>query len=386
MAKAGDFIKKFTYMKKETVSSGILPLDIVLNGGIELGGAYAIASPAGGGKSTLCLQVCKNFCDSGRYVFYLDIEQGVKQSQLEGAGLDKYLEPLEGETYPRFQITNQIYSYNDTQDAIRDIILMKKENICPFSLVVTDSLSSLVSENILEGHAEAATMAADARPLSKVIKSIRGPLGVSGITLFNIVQAASNIGANPMFHEPEWVAKVTKQLEHAVDVLLLLEHPQFKSYAIMGKKKTPDGEVDVQIGYYGKLYTTKARVGLNRIKINIPMISGKGADSLLYLQNVLVSTGVFVKRGETYKYKDSSGSEQTIKGDIEYKKFVLDNYDTLVKMLYDLGYFDLTNNATISQIASIEPANIGDGSVSEQELRNEAEGTLTLGEEDEQFV
>ena len=58
-SKAGEFLKKYKLMKKERISSGVLPLDIALNNSFELGGCYAIASPPGGGKSTLILQICK---------------------------------------------------------------------------------------------------------------------------------------------------------------------------------------------------------------------------------------------------------------------------------------------------------------------------------------
>lgn len=380
MAKAGDFLNKFSFKIKEVVKTGILPLDIILNGGIELGGCYAIASPPGGGKSTLALQICKNMCDSGRFVIYLDIEQGLKPVQLEGAGLTKYLEPVDGEEHPRFRPINTIYGYSDCQKAIRDIIEMKKEGICNYDMIVADSLSSLVSKTIEEGDAEAATYAADARPLAKVVKSIRAPLGVAGITLFNVVQAATNIGAG--LYDPSWVAKVTKAIEHAVDALILIEHETYNKYKIYGKKKTPDGEQDVEIGYWGKIYTTKARVGLNRIKLEVPMLAGKGCDSVMYLKKTLLKTGVFVKGTKYYKYNDSDGNEQRIEGDDNYTKFVADNFEMLSKLLYDLGYFDLTNNATLTEVATVEPALIGDGNVTEEELRNESEGTM----QEQQFI
>lgn len=372
---AGAFLDKFVFKVKEVVKTGILPLDIVLNGGIELGGCYAIASPPGGGKSTLALQLCKNMCDAGRFVIYLDIEQGLKPVQIEGAGLTKYMKPLEGETHPRFRPINTIYGYSDCQNAIRDIIAMKEDGVCAYDVIVADSLSSLVSKTIEEGDAEAATYAADARPLAKVVKSIKAPLGVAGITLFNIVQAATNIGGG--IYDPSWVAKVTKAIEHAVDALILLEHEPYNKYKIWGKKRTPDGEVDVEVGYWGKLYTTKARVGLNRIKIEVPMLAGKGCDSVLYLRETLLKTGVFVKGTKYYKYNDAEGNEQKIEGDDNYTKFVAENFDMLSKLLYDLGYFDLTNNATLTSVAVVEPAAIGDGNVTEEELRNEPDGTVS---------
>ena len=236
---------------------------------------------------------------------------------------------------------------------------------------MADSLSTLVAQNILEGDCEAATIAADARPLSKLIKSVRPPLGVAGITLFNIVQAASNVGGG--MWEPEWVAKVTKAIEHAVDGLILLEHPTAKSYQIWGKKKTPSGEEDVIIGYYGKLYTTKARSGLNRIKLVIPMIMGVGCDNVQYLLDTLCSTGVVAKRGQTYKYKDAEGNEQRIDGDENFKSFVTQNYSVLVKMMYDLGYYNLTNTATVEHVAMIEPSEVAGAGVSQEELHVEGD-------------
>lgn len=383
MAKAGDFLKKFSYKIKERISTGVLPLDVVLNKGMELGGCYAIASPPGGGKTTLVLQVCKNMCDAGRFVVYADIEQGLKDEQIDGAGLRKYLEPLPGEEYPRFFLINTLYSYSDFQSLCRDIISLKEEGGAKYEMIVADSLSTLVAQNILEGNCEAITIAADARPLSKLVKSVKPPLGVAGITLFNIVQAGTNIGGGQW--EPEWVAKVTKAIEHAVDGLILLEHPSAKSYKIWGKKKTPDGELDVEIGYYGKLYTTKARSGLNRIKLIIPMIAGVGCDNVQYLMNTLLNTGVFVKGTKYYKYNDANGVEQRLEGEAGFKQFVVENYDMLVKLMYDLGYFDLTNNATVTQVAAIEPSEISGANVTQEELNNESEEEDT-NDTDDQFV
>ena len=377
------FVNKFEYKKKERISSGVLPLDIILNKGFELGGCYAIASPPGGGKTTLVLQICKYLCDQGRFCVFADIEQGLKEEQLEGPGLDKYLEPINGESTPRLTIINTLYSYSDFQNYCRSAVLLKQKGVRPCDIIFSDSLSTLVPETILNGDCEAATVAADARPLSKLIKSVRPVLGVAGITMFNIVQAGSNIGAGQW--DPKWVAKVTKAIEHAVDGLILLEHPTAKSYQIYGKKKTPAGEVDVEIGYYGKLYTTKARSALNRIKLMAPLIAGVGCDNVQYLMNSLLDTGVFVKGSKYYKYNDANGVEQRLTGETEFKQFVSDNYTMLVQMMYDLGFYDLTNNSTVDKIAIVEPAEISGAEVSQEELNNEQEGTVEH-EDAEQFI
>lgn len=375
MAKAGDYLKKFSYKKKEQISCGVLPVDVILNGGIKLGGCYGIASPPGGGKSTISLQICKALCDAGRFVCYVDIEQGVDEDQVKGAGLGNYLEPVNGEEWPRFNLVNDLYTYSQFQSFCRDLIDAKNAGTVNYEFIVADSLSGLVAENILQGDCEAATYAADARPLAKLIKSVRPPLGVAGVTLFNIVQAASNLNAG--MYEPEWVAKLTKAIEHALDALIIIEHPQYNKYKIWGKKKTPNGEIDVEIGYYGKLYTTKSRKGLNRVKLEVPVIMGKGIDCAQFLQNTLIATGVFVKGTKYYKYM-VDGVEQKLEGEENFKQFVADNYEMLVKMLYSLGYFDLTNDATVQQVAVIEPSEVAGAGVSQEELNNEPDGDDTF--------
>ena len=378
------FINKFTYKRKERVSTGVLPLDIILNRGIELGGCYCISSPPGGGKTTMVLQMCKHLCDEGRFIVFADIEQGLKDEQIDGAGLRKYMEPINGEPKPRFDVVNTLYSYSDFQNFCRMMITLKNAGIVPYDMIVADSLSTLVAQNILEGDCEAATIAADARPMSKLIKSVKPPLGVAGITLFNIVQAGTNIGGG--VYDPSWVAKVTKAIEHAVDGLILLEHDTYNKYKIWGKQKTPSGEIDVEIGYYGKLYTTKARSGLNRIKLLVPMIAGVGCENVWYLMQALLDTGVFVKGSKYYKYNDANGVEQRLEGEPAFRQFVAENYDTLVKMMYDLGFFDLTNKTTVTQIATLEPAEIQGAGVSQEELNNESEGTVEDANSSEQFI
>ena len=98
--------------------------------------------------------------------------------------------------------------------------------------------------------------------------------------------------------------------------------------------------------------------------------------------NTLLSTGVFVKGTKYYKYNDENGNEQRLEGEQGYKKFVSENYETLVKMMYDLGYFNLTNDATVTQIASVEPSEIAGASVSEEELKNEGDTNAST----EQFI
>jgi energy-coupling factor transporter ATP-binding protein EcfA2 len=352
MCATGDFLKKYTYKDDIKVPTSILPMDILCDKGIAKGGCLAIASPPGGGKSTLLLQICRLRAESGLYSVYFDVERGVSTEQIDSAGLRKYVTPLPNEEWERVKIIRDVYSYADFQTGVRDIINAKKEGLINYDFLIVDSVNALTAKAILEGNCEDHVIAGDAKPASKLIKSIRGPLGAAGITFFNVVQAAVNIGGG--MWDVDWVAKLCKAYEHAVDTLFIIEHPQYNKYKIYKKIKTPNGEVDTEIGYLGKLYTTKSRVGLNRIKLEVPMIAGVGCDNVQYLEKTLLTTGVFTCRGETYKYHDSKGEEQKIKGEQEYKNFVKDNYDKLVQMLWNLGFFDLSNKNTIDKVAKVE--------------------------------
>ena len=116
-----------------------------------------------------------------------------------------------------------------------------------------------------------------------------------------------------------------------------------------------------------------------------PLIAGVGCDNVQYLMNSLLDTGVFVKGSKYYKYNDANGVEQRLTGETEFKQFVSDNYTMLVQMMYDLGFYDLTNNSTVDKIAIVEPAEISGAEVSQEELNNEQEGTVEH-EDAEQFI
>ena len=64
-------------------------LDLALNGGILEGSWTIISGDPKTGKSTTCLQICKNAQDEGRPVIYIDGESRLKAYNLVGIeGLD----------------------------------------------------------------------------------------------------------------------------------------------------------------------------------------------------------------------------------------------------------------------------------------------------------
>lgn len=76
--------------KSKFESLSVCPsLDLALNGGLLEGSWNIISGDPKTGKSTTCLQVCKNAQDAGRNIIYIDAESRLKQYNLLGVkGLD----------------------------------------------------------------------------------------------------------------------------------------------------------------------------------------------------------------------------------------------------------------------------------------------------------
>ena len=82
----------FEEIVPETLSTGIIPLDIILGGGVSDGDIITLYSAEGVGKTTICLQTVKKLIDiHGKKVLYVDIESGIR-NQLESFKLIPYIQ------------------------------------------------------------------------------------------------------------------------------------------------------------------------------------------------------------------------------------------------------------------------------------------------------
>lgn len=71
-------------------STGIKALDNISGGGLMEGGLYAFWGEQGTGKSSLCAQIARKFCEDGFRVAYIDSEKSLNPVQMEIYGLTKY--------------------------------------------------------------------------------------------------------------------------------------------------------------------------------------------------------------------------------------------------------------------------------------------------------
>ena len=81
-------IDELPYIKNNIVSTGIIGLDIALGvGGIKKGSIVEIYAPESAGKTTLALQLCKQY-QKDKPVLYIDTERTLTRETIESMGME----------------------------------------------------------------------------------------------------------------------------------------------------------------------------------------------------------------------------------------------------------------------------------------------------------
>lgn len=119
--------------KTELVSTGIIPLDKALGGGLAKGRITEIYGPESVGKSTICLTIAKTAVSRGESVLYEDLEKTVNEDAIQRHGLDNDL----------FIITRPRYG----EEAIDQAVDFIKAG---GGLVILDTVAMLMPKTVYE--------------------------------------------------------------------------------------------------------------------------------------------------------------------------------------------------------------------------------------------
>lgn len=174
--------------KDDIVSTGIMGLDIALGvGGIKKGSIVEIYGPESGGKTTLALQLCKQYQKLGKPVLYIDTERTLTKETIEGMGIKE----------KNFYLMH----VNNLEQALG--VCKTVAQACTFSAVVIDSLAGLAPKAQIDGDIGDSHVGLSARILSDAMSVLTPILDNSGCTLIVINQIRENVGV--MFGNPEKV-------------------------------------------------------------------------------------------------------------------------------------------------------------------------------------
>lgn len=172
--------------KDSIVSTGIIGLDVALGvGGIKKGSIIEIYAPESAGKTTLALQMCRQFQKQGKPVLYIDTERTLTRETIESMG-------IESENFYLIHVCSLEMALEVCKIAAQ---------MTAFSAVVIDSLAGLAPKAQIDGDVGDCHAGLFSRIMSETLSVLTPILDDSGCTLIVINQIREKIGV--MFGNPE---------------------------------------------------------------------------------------------------------------------------------------------------------------------------------------
>ena len=172
--------------KDSIVSTGIIGLDMALGvGGIKKGSIIEIYAPESAGKTTLALQICKQYQKQGKPVLYIDTERTLTRETIESMG-------IESENFYLIHVCNLEMALE---------VCKVVAQMTAFSAVVIDSLAGLAPKAQIDGDVGDSHPGLFSRIMSEALSVLTTYLDDSGCTLIVINQIREKVGV--MFGNPE---------------------------------------------------------------------------------------------------------------------------------------------------------------------------------------
>ncbi len=259
----------------DTFSTGCHTLDYVFGKGMPVGRIVEIHGLESSGKSTMAAHIVSEVQKKEGKVLWVDAEFSFSKEYYSDIGV---------------KIDDSLYiSQPETGEEAFDIIIdaVKTKE---FDLIVVDSVSSLVPKAELEGEIDKASVALQARMMSKALRMLTGSVSTSKTTIIFINQLRDNIG---VYFGNKTTTSGGKALRFYASVRLEVR----KGKKILGAKE----EV---IGNEMHLCAVKNKVAPPFRKGKIELLYAKGIDVNSDLFDIAVENGIIKKSGITFSFKN----------------------------------------------------------------------------------
>ncbi len=193
--------------KRERIKAGIEELNPVLGGGVVPGSLILIGGEPGIGKSTLLLQVSRDFATQGEKVLYVSGEESLEQIKIRGERLGLQ--------------NGKLYLLAETN---LERIIAHAEKLNP-QIFVLDSIQTIFSSKLSSGPGTISQVREVANQVFRFAKKNQ----VASFLIGHITKEGSLAGP--------------KSLEHMVDVVLYFEGERDHSYRVLRALKNRFGPV-----------------------------------------------------------------------------------------------------------------------------------------------
>ena len=206
-------LSEITMEKEDRINTGMQELDRVLGGGVVAGSLTLVGGDPGIGKSTLLLQVCRNFSDAGAKVLYISGEESLKQIKMRAERIGSFND-------------NLLLLCETNLSLIEDTIRSRKPQI-----VIIDSIQTMYSEDV----SAAPGSVSQVRESTALFLQLAKGLGVSIFIVGHVTKEGTVAGP--------------RVLEHMVDTVLYFEGDRYASYRILRSVKNRFGSTN-EIGVF----------------------------------------------------------------------------------------------------------------------------------------
>lgn len=237
----------------EVMSTGCLPLDAILGGGLPTGRITEIYGDQSSGKSLIAAQVAAVAQQEGHIVLYIDTESAVSIDIVKQVGVD---------------IDNMIYALPETIDGDEGVFQLIENTIIETKkhfpekllLVVWDTIAATSTQKEMENKYGKATMGQHALLISQGFRKLRPYISKNRVCFLTINQTRKKIGilfgddtatfggkALAFYSSVRVELKTGKKIKRGKKVIGITN----RATVIKNKVAVPFGEADLPV-YFGK--------------------------------------------------------------------------------------------------------------------------------------
>ena len=282
-------------MQVETISSGILSLDLALGvGGMPRGRIVEIFGPESGGKTTVALHLVAEVQKAGGIAAFIDAEHALDPAYAARLGVN---------------IDELLISQPDTGEQALEICeaLVRSGAV---DVIIIDSVAALVPRQEIEGDMGDAHVGLQARLMSQALRKLTGAVGKSKTICVFINQIREKVGV--VYGSPETTSG-GRALKFYSSVRLEVR----KGEAI---KQGSD-----VIGSKTKVKVVKNKVAPPFKQAEFDMMYGFGASREGSVLDLAVEMDLIKRSGTWYSYADNRIGQ----GRENAKQFLKDNVDIM---------------------------------------------------------
>ena len=256
--------------------SGLLCLDYILNGGLPRGRIIEIYGWESSGKTTMCLLAAAECQRYGELVALVDAEHAhdPKYAAELGVDVDK-------------MITITPYGGEDALRAVEKLASTGK-----VSMIIVDSVASLVPECEVEAEMGAQFVGTQARMMSQALRKFTAIAAQTKTTLVFINQLRNKVGKAAAYGNPETTPGG-----------LALKFYASLRFKVSKKEKIKDSKENI-IGHLIQVHVDKSKVSQQYLSADFQLLfGGKGLNLVADVVDAAIAAGIITKEKTTYVYK-----------------------------------------------------------------------------------